>query len=360
MVILIISVILSVYKEVSMNPITNNTIRVKKMNQELVRQTLKANHKVTKAGVAKSTGLSLGTCGSILNELLATGEVLELETEESNGGRPAKAYQYNMNFAYIACIIIKAGLKKHSIDFMVTNLAGEVVEQGHEEYMPLDFAVIDKITGRLLARYPEIRAVGFGVPGAVHQGIMNISDIAELISIEIETLIRKKYKVEVILENDMNLTVYGFYHKQEYEVEKSVAVATFIEGCFPGSGMMVNGHIHRGSSCFAGEISFLPYGLSREEQFQRLHDQNTFHSIAANAVSSLIAVMNPEVIALTGSLIQSADVEMIRKECLKDIPEMHMPQFTLLKHPEEDYMHGLITMTLESLSYSYQLVERRK
>ncbi|QQZ59330.1 ROK family protein [Paenibacillus sonchi] len=342
-----------------MSPIANNTMRVKKMNQELVRQTLKANKKATKAAVAKSTGLSLGTCGSILNELLVAGEVLELETEESNGGRPAKVYQYNMDFAFIACIIIKAGLKKHSIEFTVANLAGEVVEKGREEYMPLDFTAIDQITGRLVARYPKIQAIGFGVPGAVNQGIMNISDIAELIDVEIEALIREKYGVEVILENDMNLTVYGFYHKQEYEEEKSVAVATFIEGCFPGSGMMVNGHIHRGNSSFAGEISFLPYGMSRAEQFQRLHDRNTFHSTAAHAVSSLIAVMNPEMIALTGSLIQPADIALIRQECLKDIPEMHMPQLTLLKHPEEDYMHGLIRMTLESLSYSYQLVEKR-
>ncbi|OKP87504.1 transcriptional regulator [Paenibacillus helianthi] len=343
-----------------MNPITNNTIRVKKMNQELVRRTLKANNKVTKAAVAKSTGLSIGTCGSILNELLATGEVLELETEESNGGRPAKVYQYNMDFAYIACIIIKAGLKKHSIDFMVANLAGDAVDHGHEEHLRLDFAAIDQIIGRLITLYPEIQAVGIGVPGAVNHGVMNTSDIEELIGVEIEKLIREKYEIEVILENDMNLTVYGFYHKQEHEEEKSVAVATFIEGCFPGAGMMINGHIHRGSTHFAGEISFLPYGLTREEQFQQLHDRNTFHSVAARAVSSLIAVMNPEMIALTGSLVQPADVDLIRQECLKDIPEMHMPQLTLLKHQEEDYMHGLITMALESLSYSYQLVEIRK
>jgi hypothetical protein len=38
---------------------------------------------------------------------------------------------------------------------------------------------------------------------------------------------------------------------------------------------------------------------------------------------------------------------------------MHMPQLTLLEHPEEDYMYGLITMTLESLAYSLQLVEKR-
>lgn len=343
-----------------MGPIANNTMQVKRMNQEIVRQTLKALKQATKSTVARTTGLSVATCGNILNELLAAGELLELEAEESNGGRPAKVYQYNMNFAYIACIIVKAGLSRHSMQYMVANLAGEAVEQGQEEHMPADFASIDQLVGRLAAHYPEIRAVGIGVPGAVNQGVLNVSDIQELVGVELEKLIREKYEVEVIVENDMNLTVYGFYHKQDYEQEKSVAVATFIEGSFPGAGLMVNGHIHRGSTRFAGEIAFLPYGISLEEQLKQLHNRKTFHSLAAHAVTSLIAVMNPEMIALTGSLIQSADLELIAEECLKYIPQMHMPQLVLLAHPDEDYMYGLTVMTLESLAYSYQLVEKRK
>lgn len=91
-----------------------------------------------------------------------------------------------------------------------------------------------------------------------------------------------------------------------------------------------------------------------------MHDRTTFHSLAGRTLSSLIAVMNPEMIALTGSLVEHADVHLIRQECLKYIPEMHMPQITLLEDPEEVYMYGLITMTLESLTYSLQLVEKRR
>ena len=101
----------------------------------------------------------------------------------------------------------------------------------------------------------------------------------------------------------------------------------------------------------------MPFGLSHDEQFRLLHNRDTFHSIAARAVSSLIAVMNPETLALTGTLVQPEDVEIIRKECLNYIPEMHMPQMRLLNDPDENYMFGLISMTLESLSYSLQLVK---
>lgn len=104
----------------------------------------------------------------------------------------------------------------------------------------------------------------------------------------------------------------------------------------------------------------MPLGLSHDEQFMLLHNRDTFHTLAARSVSSLIAVMNPETLALTGTLVQPEDVEIIRNECLKYIPEMHMPQMRLLNDPDENYMFGLISMTLESLSYSLQLVEKRR
>ncbi|WP_305024304.1 ROK family protein [Paenibacillus lacisoli] len=338
----------------------SNTRQIKRMNQELVRQALRTMKKGTKSMVAQATGLSVATCGSILNELLATGELLELEMEESSGGRPARVYQYNVNYAYVACMIIRAGVKKHSLTFTVVNLAGEQVDEGFEEVTSLLPSVIEQWVDTLMNRFPQIRAVGIGVPGAVNEGAINVCDIPELVHVPLETRIREKHGVQVIMENDMNLMVYGFYQKQDYEEEKSVAVATFIRGSLPGAGMMVNGHIHRGSTRFAGEIAFLPFGLSHEEQFRKLHDRRTFPSLAACSISSLIAVLNPDTIALTGDLVEPDDLDLIRQDCLKYIPEMHMPELTLLEKPDEDYMYGLSSMTLESLTYSLQLVEKRR
>ncbi|QOS79433.1 ROK family protein [Paenibacillus sp. JNUCC31] len=330
------------------------------MNQEMVRQALKTMKQGTKSMVAATTGLSIATCGNLLNELLDTGELLELGMEESSGGRPARLYRFNENFSYVACIIIRAGVKIHSLTYTIANLAGETISEGYQENNRIDSTVIDKLVDQLIDLFPQIRAVGIGVPGAVNQGIINTSDIQELINVPLAASIQENHEVEVIVENDMNLTVYGFYQKQGYDEEKSVAVATFIEGCLPGAGMMVGGHIHRGITCFAGEIAFLPFGMSHDELYRQLHDRTTFHYLSGHAVASLIAIMNPETIALTGSLVDSSDLDLIRQECLKYIPEMHIPKLTLLEHPDEDYMYGLITMTLESLSYSLKLVEKRR
>lgn len=68
-----------------MNQIANNSIRVKRINQELIKEALKAMKQGTKAAVASVTGLSIATCGNILNELVETGEVIETELEASSG-----------------------------------------------------------------------------------------------------------------------------------------------------------------------------------------------------------------------------------------------------------------------------------
>ena len=69
------------------------------MNRELVRQTLKKMGQGTKSMVAEATGLSVATCRSILLELLEAGELVELDLEESSGGRPAQIYKFNENFS---------------------------------------------------------------------------------------------------------------------------------------------------------------------------------------------------------------------------------------------------------------------
>ena len=74
-------------------PIINNTVLVKQTNVELVRSVLRRRKTATRAEVASDTGLSVVTSGTILNEMLASGELLPDKMEESNGGRPARRFR---------------------------------------------------------------------------------------------------------------------------------------------------------------------------------------------------------------------------------------------------------------------------
>jgi hypothetical protein len=337
----------------------NNSIRVKKINQELIKQALKSMKQGTKSMISSATGLSVATCGNILNELLETGEVMETELEAPNGGRPARRYVYNANYSYILCIFAKTE-GGQSLKYAVANSVGERVEEGQLKPAKINAETIDAIVGSFIEKYQHIKAVGIGIPGLVHEGVINICDIQELIDAPLEAQLREKYGIEVIIDNDMNMTVYGFYKKQDYDEDTTIVVMTFVKDNFPGSGIMVNGHIHRGNTNFAGEVSFLPFGISREEQFNQLNQHDTCIPLVSHVIMSTTAVLNPDTIALTGDQVRKEDVELIFNQCLEFIPREHLPQITVLEQPDDDYMNGLISVTLESLTYQLQLVEKRR
>lgn len=68
-----------------MLPTSHNTQQVKRINVELVKNTLRSMGVGTKASIANLTKLSVATCGTILNELLQTGEIIDLGPDESSG-----------------------------------------------------------------------------------------------------------------------------------------------------------------------------------------------------------------------------------------------------------------------------------
>ena len=75
--------------KLEMQPTSHNTQQVKRINVELVKNTLRSTGVGTKSSIANLTRLSVATCGTILNELLQTGEIIDLGPDESSGGRPA-------------------------------------------------------------------------------------------------------------------------------------------------------------------------------------------------------------------------------------------------------------------------------
>ncbi|MFF2907197.1 ROK family protein [Paenibacillus sp. NPDC057934] len=344
----------------TISQITNNTIHVKKINQELVKQSLKIMRVGTKSMIASATGLSVTTCSNILKEFLETGEVIETEMEQLSGGRPARSFVYNSDFAYIACISAISEGGQQALAYTVANLSGDTVDHGFFNVELADATAIDQLFQSLITEYPEIKAAGIGIPGVVHQGVINVCDIPELVNVPLAAQLEEKYEIEVIVDKDMNYTVYGFFREQNYDEDKTIVVLNFPRDHIPGAGMMIGGHVHRGATQFAGETSFLPFGISRKDQLIQLHNQSTFYPIAAKTMMSLITVINPDTVALTGDLAKEEYIEGIYQLCLEVIPQEHMPTIIMLDHPRDHYMRGLISVTLESLSYNLKLVEKRR
>lgn len=342
-----------------MIPIINNTMRVKQVNVELVKTALKALAFGTKLAIANATGLSVATCGNILNELLERGEVIEADLEQPNGGRPARRFMYNANYSYIACIYVSNEGGIYKTIHVVTNLAGKILEEISMEVEVINYEVIDSLISKLICSYENIKAIGIGVPGIIHKGEIGSCDIKELIDIPLATRLKAKYGLQITVENDMNLISYGFYKRQNYDEDKTIAVVIFPKDNCSGAGIIVEGHIIRGNTNFAGEVSYLPFDHLREEQIMKITHREVYFPLIVKTIASIIAVINPETIVVTGGLIRSDMIIDISNSCETFIPHAHMPQIIIQENMQSDYIYGLVSMTLESLTCDIQLIEKR-
>ncbi len=342
-----------------MKRIVNNTIRVKQTNVELVTSALRELGSGTIAEIAAATGLSVATCGNILKELSKTGEIMEGELQESGGGRPARKYMFNANHSLAICITITSDGDSHNLRCALVNLQAEVIRETVNVYHSITFEVLDHIIENLIKKHKHIRAIGIGIPGITREGIITHCDVKDLNGISLKSKLHEKYNLEVTVENEMHSMVYG-YQKNHPELEdKSIAVLLAPKDHCLGAGFFINGHVIKGHTKMAGEIGFLPYGLSQEELLKKQNNEKTFIPIVVKAIASIVSIVNPAYLVLTGLLFKPYMVDIVVKELHEIMPEEFLPQIVLQQDFGADYLRGIITLTLDTLSSNILLVQKR-
>ena len=337
-----------------------NTTKTKQLNIELVRNTLIKRSACTRKRIADETGLSIATCGNILNELIEHNEVFESDSEESNGGRPAKCYDFNPNYSFVAGISISNEKEKFCVNYAVANMAGEVVFEDTETFKEIKISSIEKIIDGLTGSNGLIKAIGIGVPGVVSDGIVvDDCDIKDLIGYPLAKTLTGKYSIKIIVENDMNLKALGFYREQQYGGPNNVAVINFPANDCSGSGIIIDGHLLKGNSNFAGEVSYLPLGIAREKLLEQAKNADEYLPYIINTLVSVIAITNPGKITLTGELVKPDMLDEIVRGCRLLLPAKHIPEIIIKEDISDEYLKGLIYVTLKSLSCEVQLIKKR-
>jgi len=331
--------------------IVSNTAQVKIYNVGIVKNALKALSGGTKTTIARITGLSIATCNTILNELEATGEILEVTNEYSNLGRPAKLYRFNENYSYICCIYLSFENMQKVLTYAVVDLLGNIIKEKTMIKTCIDYCEIENLVQELIDQYENIRAIGIGVPGVVNQHkVIDICDIEELVNCDLAKRLIDKFGMDLVIDNDMNLIAYGVYQEGEYQEDTSIAVVSFYKDNFPGSGIIVDGHIIRGNTNFAGEVSYLPLGYGRNQQKELLKSREGTIQIVAKTICSLTAIINPHTIVMTGTNLVDDMLWEICSLINEVIPEKHRPKIVLENNVQEYYLKGLSSMTLEYLN----------
>lgn len=214
----------------------------------------------TRAELASLTGLARSTVSQRVDALMAEGLLYEAGDGVSTGGRPPMRLAFNRD----AGLVLTADLGATHSTFAVHDLSGDVLAL-HRADLPIDLgpdSVLGEVVGvfgALLAdigRSPgDVQGIGMGLPGpvefatgkAVHPPIMPGWD-----GFDVPARIQEDFPVPALVDNDVNIMALGEYWMHWRGI---VSDLVFVKvGTGIGSGIVVDGDIHRGAQGAAGDI----------------------------------------------------------------------------------------------------------
>lgn len=335
-----------------------NTMKLRSINKELIKEFLKNINTSTKNDIAKGTALSIATCGNVLKELITTGEVLEIELKASTGGRPARRFKYNGNYGHIALLYPRKEGTRYTIFWRITNLMGDIQEENLFEVKEMTLKEVDDAIESIFEKDYSIHALSLGLPGVVKDGALFMCDFDRISHMDMASHIKKKYNIEVIVENDMNATAFGYYQQNNFTLKDTLVYIYFPVDHPSGAGIIINNTVLRGFSNFAGELSFLPIGTSREAQKTIQYDQQVFARYISKMIQSINCIINPKTVILSGYRLSDPLIGMIENMLHKLPSAIHQPKIIFEEDIHESYLAGLLALALDQLKYEVTFITR--
>lgn len=317
-------------------------------NIALVRLSLRQLVKATRQQLALATGLSTVTVAAALDKLCARGEAREVSFVPSQGGRPSQLYRYDADFAHILVLFTREESGRDRAYLRALDLYGRIVAAEDLALSPPRLQVLEAPLDRMVSKDPLIRALGLGLPGIAAQGSFTALDYPDLVGLPIVGLIRDRYGLPVLFENDVNAAALGYSQAQPGSREASLAYLYFPQSHPPGAGIIVRGALHRGSRGWAGEIAHLPLGIDwADPGLYSGADRGS--AVLARTVAAIAAVLNPERVVLIGEFLEPGQLGEIAARCADLLPPALVPALALSTDFSGDIQAGLSSLTLDLL-----------
>ncbi len=234
---------------------------VRDINKRVVLNLIRTRQPISRADLARASGLQRSTVSLIVEELIEDHWVLEGPTGRLPRGRRPTFLRLNDER-----IIIGVDLRPIQTTVALADVNGRFAAQ-ETTLTPSDpdhaiRAVIDRIQRMLSAcKGKKVEGIGISLPGRVDVESERILFAPNLgwSGVEIRNPIAKATGVEVELENAASACVLAAVWF-DHVVASNLAVVTVSEGL--GTGLLVNGRLARGANRMAGEFGHVPLDLN--------------------------------------------------------------------------------------------------
>jgi len=229
-------------------------------NRSLVIQTLYKQGQLSRADIARETGLTRVTISDLIAELIIDGLVVETgQREGSRPGKPATMLELNSE----AFDIVGVDLSDYSIfRGAVMDLRGTIL---HRHEIPLADSggadatakVISLIEALLAAVTRPVLGVGVGSPGIVDlAGVVLSAPNLGWNDLPLQSILTERFDLPVIVANDANVAALA-----EHSFGEAASDMMLVKvGHGVGAGLLLGGILLFGSTFAAGEIGHVVVG----------------------------------------------------------------------------------------------------
>jgi predicted NBD/HSP70 family sugar kinase len=248
------------------NMLTGDATFIKNMNRSLILSKIVEHKLISRAEIAKLTGLNKATISVQVSDLLDKELIIETQQEHKNLGRRPIMLSVNREAGFALGI----DLDKNSITFTISDLIGTLVQTDVLELQVSDYKVIlklliEQINGYKL-KFAQTRYGLIGIVIGIH-GIVNKDEKIDFVpqhgwkNKNLKKDLENEIRINVYIENNANLCSIAEKVYKHHQSNNLLSVSLY-SGI--GLGTMINGELFKGYHGYAGEIGHMivvPNGL---------------------------------------------------------------------------------------------------
>jgi predicted NBD/HSP70 family sugar kinase len=242
---------------------------VKLENRSLIFEGIRASDEISRADLARATGLTAATISNIVNELIDTGLITEAGLGNSTGGRPPALLKVNSHFGYV----LGVSLTRSWISAVLTGLdLKDTIYRTIVDYSLLDSG---KVTAQTLlsivhnvieeSGIPREKILGIGVscPGpldAANGVLISPPNFPGWTNVPLCQIIEEEFGIRAILDNDANACALA---EKWFGAARDMKNFAYIESdTGVGAGIVIDGNLYVGEHNVAGEIGHTTIDLN--------------------------------------------------------------------------------------------------
>ncbi|MFP7170258.1 ROK family transcriptional regulator [Terribacillus sp. 7520-G] len=234
---------------------------MKTVNRSLILNKIRVSAPISRADIAKETGLTPPTVSVIVKELIEQGLVEERKLGTSSGGRKPTMLHIRTDGLFVIGVDAGPG----TVDCILTTLTGEILGyishplhvRKNKDFLYQVEQTIQQLLDDHAMQRERIIGIGVAMHGVVDagNGISQIAPLLGLRHIPIKQELEDRFGIPVKVDNDARAMALGEAWFGGCNMEDSIVAVNVGRGI--GAGIIIQGKLFHGAAGLAGELGHM-------------------------------------------------------------------------------------------------------